>query len=76
MDSPSFSTGRAVTNAERHDLDDVFNGTPTFTNLQRLSSSAWSVWPAAQCFLDHDAAYKNNYFTAPTKVTVTPGSTC
>jgi hypothetical protein len=76
MLSPSFITGYALTNAERHDATDAFSGTPTFTSLQRLSSSAWSSWPAAECFANNDPKYRNNYFTNPTKVTVTTGVTC
>lgn len=70
---PSFVTGYAITNAERHASTDVFGATPTFTNLQVLSSNTWSFWPAAQCFTDRDSLYQNNYFTNPTKVTVTQG---
>jgi len=77
MDNPGFSAGGAITNAERHDSTDTFSATPTFTGLQRLSSSAWSFWPAAQCFADSDPNYKNNYFIGPVAVTVTAGSaTC
>lgn len=70
---PSFVTGYAITNAERHASTDVFSGTPTFTNLQALSSNTWSSWPAAACKVDDDSLYQSNYFTNPTKVTVTQG---
>lgn len=76
LDSPTFSTGTAVTNALRADSTDTFSTTPTFTSLQKLSSSTWSFWPAAECYFDFDPTYKNNYFTSPTKVTITTGSTC
>ena len=71
--NPSFVTGYAITNAERHSSSDVFSGTPTYTSLQVLSSNTWSAWPAATCFFDDDSAYQGNYYTSPTKVTVSLG---
>lgn len=70
---PSFITGYALTNAERHAAADAFGAAPTFTSLQALSSNAWSFWPGAQCGGDTDSQYQNNCFTNPTKVTVTQG---
>lgn len=74
--NPSFVTGYAVTNVERHASTDVFSGTPTFTSLQALSSNTWSFWPAAACYVHDDTLYQDNFFTNPTKVTVTQGVNC
>lgn len=71
---PSFVTGYATTNAERHAAADAFGATPTFTNLQALSSTAWSYWPGALCFTDTDLQYQNNYYANPAKVTITQGA--
>ncbi|MDQ1699718.1 MAG: hypothetical protein QOG34_1581 [Frankiaceae bacterium] len=76
MPYATFPVGYSITDVERHDYSDNFSGTPTFTNLQSLSSTAWSYWPAAVCGGSDDPLYGQTYFTNPTKVTVVVGSSC